>query len=177
MTKIFQFKAAFINRKDLWRNIEIRDDQTLSDFDYILRDVFHHNHDDHLSQFFRGKPWSSEGFGEVTPYGECKGSNKHISSLGLSIGDTMTYVYDFGDDIRHKVTLEKVTEPKKGIVYPRVIAKNKPRYRNCVKCLNHGKKKKAVWLCFSHVEEKELLLCTECLNKERDDCWVRKIVY
>lgn len=177
MTQTYQFKVALDTRRDLWRCIEIKGDQTLRDFDYILRDVFHHDHDDHLSEFFRGRPWHSEGFGEITPAGDGEGADKQISTLELSTGDRMMYVYDFGDDIQHNVTLEKITDLKKRVEYPRVIAKNKPKYRNCEKCLNHGKKKKAVWLCFSHVEEKELLLCTECLNKERDDCWVRKIVY
>ena len=177
MIQTYQFKVALDTRKDLWRRIEIKGDQTLRDFDYILRDVFHHDPDDHLSEFFRGRPWHSEGFEEITPDGHGDGADKQIITLGLSTGDKMMYVYDFGDDIQHNVTLEKITYLKKEVRYPRVIAKNKPKYRNCEKCLNHGKKKKAVWLCFSHAEGKELLLCTECLSKECDDCWVRKIVY
>lgn len=177
MSKVFQFKIAFITRKDLWRRIEIRDDQELGEFDHFLRDIFHHDPDDHLSEFFRGRPWRSEGFGEISPYGNGEDSDKRISMLNLSIGDTMTYVYDFGDDIRHTVKLEKIKEPKKRIKYPRVIDKNKPRYRNCEKCLKKGRKKKAIWLYFSHEQGKELLLCSKCLNKESDDGIVEKIVY
>ena len=59
MIQTYQFKVALNTRKDLWRRIEIKSDQTLRDFDYILRDVFHHDPDDHLSEFFRGRPWHS----------------------------------------------------------------------------------------------------------------------
>jgi hypothetical protein len=35
---------------------------------------------------------------------------KMINQLGLRIGNKMEYVYDFGDDLQHILTLEKIIE-------------------------------------------------------------------
>ena len=39
--------------------------------------------------------------------------------LGLAPGDELKYVYDFGDWIEHKITLEAITEPQADVKYPR----------------------------------------------------------
>jgi hypothetical protein len=80
-----------------------------------------------LSEFFLGR-WPSGGFGEIRPDGGGSGANKRIEQLGLSEGDKLGYVYDFGDEIHHVITLEKIAELKKGTSYPRIVSKSKPRY-------------------------------------------------
>jgi hypothetical protein len=45
--------------------------------------------------------------GNVDPLGEGSGAQIRIAGLGLQIGDRLKYVYDFGDWIEHKITLEK----------------------------------------------------------------------
>ncbi|MEA2045740.1 MAG: hypothetical protein U9N48_04370, partial [Euryarchaeota archaeon] len=67
--EIYVFKAALKYRKRLWRRIEIESDQTLGDLDYIMRVVFNHDIGDHLSEFYSGQIWQSEGFGEIDPDG------------------------------------------------------------------------------------------------------------
>ncbi|MCC7106094.1 MAG: plasmid pRiA4b ORF-3 family protein, partial [Chloroflexi bacterium] len=37
-------------------------------------------------------------------------------------GDRFTYEYDFGDDWRHRIVVEKVLPPERGVVYPRCLA-------------------------------------------------------
>jgi len=177
--KIYVFKASFKYRKGLWRRIEIKGDQTLGDFDYILRDAFNHDLGDHLSEFFSGRVWQSEGFGHIEPGGYGEGALKKISLLSLKEGDSLEYVYDFGDDIQHLIMLEKIVEPEKDTVYPRIIAKSKPRYRDCERCMRKGKKIIATWICIecSEKEQREVFLCDKCIEQKHEDHYADEILY
>jgi len=179
MEKVYIFKVALKYRKRLWRRIEIRGDQTLGKFDRIIREAFNHDACDHLSKFFLGRAWQSQGFGQIWPGGGGSGARKQIAKLGLSEGARLEYVYDFGDDIQHIVTLEKIVEPKEGIKYPRITSKNKPKYRYCEICKNNGKETIATWICIECSEEegKEVLLCEDCLMKEHEDHYAHEILY
>jgi len=177
MEKVYVFKVALKHRKRLWRRIEIRSEQTLGDFDNIIRDAFNHDKWDHLSEFFIER-WSMGGFGEIYPDGGSSGNEKQIERLGLSEGDKLGYVYDFGDEIRHVLTLEKIMEPERGVKYPRMISKNKPSYHYCEKCMEKGRKTIAKWICIecSEDEGREVFLCEDCI-KEHEDHYVDEILY
>jgi len=176
MKKVYLFKVALKHRKRLWRRIEIRSDQTLGDFDNIIRDAFNHDTWDHLSEFYMGR-WQQGGFGEIYPDGRGSGTEKRIERLGLSEGDKLGYVYDFGDEIHHVLTLEKIMEPEKGIKYPRVISKNKPSYRYCEMCEEQGKKTIAKWICMECPDEgDEMFLCEDCMD-EYDGHYAEEILY
>ncbi|MBC2702435.1 MAG: plasmid pRiA4b ORF-3 family protein [ANME-2 cluster archaeon] len=125
--KVYMFKAALKHRKKSWFYIEIMGNQTLGDFDYIMREAFKHDIWDHLSEFFSGRAWKSKGYGEIDPDGGGSGSKKLIYQLALSEGDKLEYVYDFGDDIQHVITLESIAEPENEVEYPRIISRNKTR--------------------------------------------------
>jgi hypothetical protein len=177
--KIYVFKVALRYRKGLWRRIEIKGNQTLGNFDRIIRKAFKHDLGDHMSEFFPGRAWKSKGFGEIDPDGGGSGAKKQIYRLRLSEGDTIEYVYDFGDDIQHIITLEKVAEPEKDIKYPLIVSKNRSRYRYCESCKNQGKKTIATWVCIecSNENGKEVLICEDCLEKEHEYHYAEEIVY
>jgi len=177
--KIYVFKVALKYRKGLWRRIEIKGNQTLGNFDRIIRKAFKHDLGDHLSEFYSGRVWESEGSGEIDPDGGGSGAKKLINQLHLSEGDTIEYVYDFGDDIQHIITLEKVIEPEGDIKYPRIVSMNKPRYRYCESCKNQGKKTIATWVCIecSIKKGKEVLICEDCLEKDHEYHYAEEKVY
>jgi hypothetical protein len=178
--RVYRFKAALKYRRGLWRRIEIRGDQTLDEFDEIMREAFNHDLVDHLSEFYLGtdREWRSRGLGTHNPFGESEGGDVLIGDLGLSEGDKLTYVYDFGDDIQHILTLEEITEPEEGAEYPRVVARNKPRYKYCVSCKEQGKKTVATWICIhcSTREDRQVVLCEDCLD-EHEDHYVDEMLY
>jgi hypothetical protein len=179
MEKLYIFKVGFKNRKGFWRQIEIKGNQTLSDFDIIIREAFNYDSWDHLSMFFSGRAWKSKDFGQIEPGGSDPGVKNQINQLGLSVGDKMEYIYDFGDDIQHIITLEKVSQTEKGIKYPLISAKNKPRYRYCLICKGNGKKIRATWICIecSEKHEKVIYLCENCISKEHEDHYADEILY
>ncbi len=67
MEIIYVFKVVLKYRKGLWRKIEIRGDQTLGDFDEIIREAFNYDSWDHLSMFFSGRVWKSEDYVKLNP--------------------------------------------------------------------------------------------------------------
>jgi len=176
---VYVFKAALKSRKGLWRRIEIKGNQTLGTFDHIMREAFNHDTGDHLSQFFSGRVWRSKGYGDIEPGGHGKGAQKKINSLCLNEGDSLEYVYDFGDDIQHVITLEKIVDPEKEKVYPCIVSKNKPGYRYCEMCKEQGKNTIATWICIECSEEKqdEVLLCEDCLEKGHEGHYADEILY
>lgn len=177
MEKIYVFKVALKHRKGLWRRIEIKGDQTLGDFDSIIRNAFDHDVSDHLSEFFR-EQWPRGGFGEIDSFGGGEGADNQIERLGLSEGEILGYVYDFGDEIYHIITLEKIVETEEIVKYPRVISKNKQRFRYCETCKKQGKKTVATWICYkcSEDEGRNVLLCEDCMD-EHEDHYAEEILY
>ncbi|MFQ5820063.1 MAG: hypothetical protein ACE5I5_08765 [Candidatus Heimdallarchaeota archaeon] len=179
MEKLYRFKVALKYRKGLWRVIEVKGSQTLADLDYAIREAFNHDTWDHLSEFFPGRAWRTRGFGPIQPDRGGSGAKKKINSLRLSDGARMEYVYDFGDDIQHVLTLEKITEPKEGVEYPQIVAKSRTRRRYCVECKKKNKKTVATWVCIECTEDsgKQVLLCDDCVDKGHEDHYSEEILY
>jgi len=181
---VYRFKAALKYRKGLWRAIEIQGEQTLADFNRILVNAFKHDWD-HLGGFWkRVRRGSSKRFrevdlGNVDPFGEGEGADTTIASIELQPGDSLKYVYDFGDWIEHIITLEAITEPEDGAEYPRVVAKNRVRHRYCETCKAEGRKTVATWICIqcSNDEQRQVLLCKDCLVKEHEEHYAEEILY
>ncbi len=127
--QVYRFRAQLKHRKSQSRVIEIKGDQTLGDFDTVLRMTFDHDLSDHLSQFFPGQAWQSRGYGAIDPFRAGPGAARKIGALRLHPGDTLDYVYDFGDDIQHVLTLEAIVDPEPDARYPRVVGRSQPAPR------------------------------------------------
>lgn len=53
---------------------------------------------------------------------DVKATNAKIADYFVKEGDHGKYVYDFGDDWKHKVTLMKIMKAEDGVKYPMVVA-------------------------------------------------------
>lgn len=183
--QVYRFKVALWHSPGLWRTIEIQGKQTLAEFDAILRDAFNHDVSDHLGGFWKlvrrgqSKRFREVDLGSVEPFGGGDGAGRHIAALGLRPGDELKYVYDFGDWIEHRLTLEEIVAPETRIEYPRIVARNKPQYEDCQSCLARGRKARATWICLecSDREDRPVLVCTRCLNKEHEEHFAEEILY
>lgn len=182
--QVYRFKAALRHRPGLWRRIEIRGDQTLADFNAILMDAFNYDWD-HLAGFWkrvrRGESnrYREVELGNVDPVGGGSGAGRHIAGLGLQPGDTLKYVYDFGDWIEHLITLEEIGRPEEGAKYPRIVEQNRPRYSYCESCRAAGKRTVATWVCLECSERKgrAVMVCEKCLDKKHPDHYAEEILY
>jgi hypothetical protein len=103
----------------------------------------------------------------------------HIAGLELKLGDELKYVYDFGDWIEHRITLEEIVEPEKRVEYPRIIARNEPQYKDCQTCRDEGRRSRATWICIecSNVRQREVLVCEDCLLRDHEDHYAERILY
>lgn len=185
LNKVFRFKACFKHRKSIWRRIELRGSDRLFDFDSIMRDAFNHDTWDHLSEFYykpkdrKGRNARWEGYGSHEPGGGGEAQDIQIAQMELGVGDVLQYVYDFGDWVEHTVELEAITNAKPGVKYPRIAEQNKPRFRRCESCAEKGKKEQATWICIecSNEQQRDVLLCEQCLLDEHADHYSEEIVY
>ena len=153
--------------------------------DLILRDAFEHDVFDHLGGFWKrvrrgqSKRFREIDLGSVDPLGGGDGAGIQIAGLELEPGQQLTYVYDFGDWVEHRLTLEAISEPESQSKYPRVVARNRPRYRYCQSCADRGHKERATWICIecSNQQEQSVLLCEECMDLQHQDHYAEEIVY
>ncbi|MBI2864834.1 MAG: plasmid pRiA4b ORF-3 family protein [Chloroflexi bacterium] len=120
---VFRFKVSLTYQKDVWRTIDVRSDQNLEDLHYAIQDAFGWD-DDHLYAFFlSGKAWdvSTE---YIRPEGREPGQRSaraRLDRLGLRPRKRFLYIFDFGDERRHHIRVEKTgLTPDKG-EYPRIV--------------------------------------------------------
>ncbi|MEM7344703.1 MAG: hypothetical protein AAF485_10700, partial [Chloroflexota bacterium] len=180
----YRFKVALFYRKGLWRRIEVQGGQTLGEFDQILREAFAHDWD-HMSGFWnlirRGnsRRFREVDLGSINPFGEGDAADVVIAGLGLEPGNELKYVYDFGDWVEHRITLEEIVESTPTVTYPRITAQNKPRYHYCPYCKEKGKKTKAIYVCIecSNREETDIVACEDCTDKYHEDHYNEEILY
>ena len=183
--RVYRFKAALAYRPGLWRRIELQGQHTLGDFDEELRHAFQHDTMDHMSGFWKlvrrgqSRRFREVDLGNIDPFGEGEAAELSIAGLDLEPGSQLKYVYDFGDWIEHRISLESISEPEAGVHYPRLVDQNKPRYRYCRHCQEEGRKTVATWICLecSNREQAEVLVCQDCLNIYHEDHYAEEMLY
>jgi hypothetical protein len=184
---VYRLKAELKDQPRLWREVEIQGKQTLSDLNEILVNAFNHDWD-HMGGFWRLVPRKATNqgapryreveLGEVNPLGEGDCADLQIAGLGLAAGDKLKFVFDFGDWIEHVLTLESIVAPQASSEYPREVARNKPKYVNCVECEKRGKQVVAKWICLecSRGPKSEVVLCEKCAQKHEEH-YLEEILY
>ena len=94
---------------------------TLLDLHNAIQHAFQFD-DDHLYSFFMdGIPWSDEKF--TSPF-DNEGPHVDevkIGELGLDKGQTILYLFDYGDEWRFSVVLETIGQDKPQPKKPRIV--------------------------------------------------------
>ena len=137
---LYVFKVALAGRKSIWRRIAIPSDQTLDDLREAIFGAFD-RFDEHLYSFYltpsgaRGRAALRDAVEYTSPimiegpelFGGPQVHNAGdttIGSLGLMTGRTLKYLFDFGDEWWHDVTVEQTDgEPGPGR-HPQVLEKH-----------------------------------------------------
>jgi hypothetical protein len=106
---IYQLKITLVGiRPPIWRRIQVPSTIPLCCLHDAFQPVMGWT-DSHLHQYEKdGKYWGvpeTDEFGDLELKDESKVA---ISKLLKAEGESMVYVYDFGDDWRHEVVLEKI---------------------------------------------------------------------
>ncbi|MEQ8191657.1 MAG: plasmid pRiA4b ORF-3 family protein [Candidatus Eremiobacterota bacterium] len=109
--------------KNLWRKISISAGNTLMDLHNSIQKAYDFDNDHLYSFFMDGKPWSKEKF--TSPHedeGICV-DEVFIGELGLTEGQKILYLFDYGDEWRFQVQLEEIISGKTEVSPPVIIEK------------------------------------------------------
>jgi hypothetical protein len=122
------------------RTIQVRGDQTLKDLHLAIFDAFG-RWEEHMYEFQFGKgpmdpngakyvlPGAFQRAGKNPPAGRVDATT--IESLGLAVGRSFGYWFDFGDDWWHQIDVTAIESTVPKGRYPKVIkrvGKNPPQY-------------------------------------------------
>lgn len=121
-TGIVQIKVQLREvRPAVWRRIQIPATATMSDLHEVLQEVLGWT-DSHLHEF----EVDARRIGLPDPDWDDEGDllDETLVSVGDAVGPgtKLSYVYDFGDDWRHELTVERITPAEPGVRYPRCLA-------------------------------------------------------
>lgn len=120
---VYRFKVSLADEKDVWRTIDVRSNQTLEDLHYAIQDAFGWD-DDHLYAFFMsGKAWDTSTE-YIRPEGWEPGTRSavvRLDRLELRPRKRFLYIFDFGDEWRVDIRVEKAGLPPDSGDYPRIV--------------------------------------------------------
>ncbi len=131
-------QVALANSKKIWRKIAIREGQTLHDLHDVIFEAFD-RFDEHMYSFFfphsakkldlrniykssdeYTHPYACEDHGVFGSDAQ-NASTVSIESLDLTEGQLFYYLFDFGDEWWHEITVEKIDGTADDEKYPRII--------------------------------------------------------
>jgi Plasmid pRiA4b ORF-3-like protein len=118
---VFIFRVAL---GKVWRRLALPADATLDDLaDWILNSV--NFDDDHLYEFIYRDRFGREVRALHPECDEGPWTNDiRLGDLPLELGQAMTFHFDFGDDWRFDVKLERIDPPGKRLKAPRILEKH-----------------------------------------------------
>ncbi|MEX2141218.1 MAG: plasmid pRiA4b ORF-3 family protein [Pirellulales bacterium] len=134
---VYVLKVALRGNKRIWRRIALRGSQTLDDLHEMIYNAFDRG-DEHLYSFYFPRPGSRGRaiVADARQYAHpvvCReegifknfklqnAANARLDSLSLRVGQSFLYLFDFGDEWWHVVTVEATNAPLDGEQYPRII--------------------------------------------------------
>lgn len=124
-TKIYEIKVTLNGSKPpVWRGVQVSAESTLFKLHRIIQEAMGWT-DSHLHQFVIG----NDTYRIRDPYADfgVDGSSKNERSVELcqvisGEGFRFRYDYDFGDNWKHTLIVEKALTPETGTKYPRCVA-------------------------------------------------------
>jgi hypothetical protein len=106
----------------LWRRLQVPSAASLGFLHSVIQETFGWE-GYHLHSFRdeRGREWSDRSFSD-SGYGAATFADEEEAGLGKVLrneGAVLWYVYDFGDDWRHRIEVEKIRPLDPDVAYPR----------------------------------------------------------
>lgn len=136
-SEVYILKVALKGMKRIWRTIAIRGDQTLNDLHETIFVAFD-RHDTHLYSFYlttgggmgRGRLRDAPKYSHPLCFQEghdpldtnhFNAEERIIKDLSLTLKQKFEYLFDFGDEWWHEITVENVERTQPGVKYPLII--------------------------------------------------------
>ncbi|MEM4308558.1 MAG: plasmid pRiA4b ORF-3 family protein [Thermoplasmata archaeon] len=122
---VYQLKIQLEGiRPPIWRRIQVPETYTMEELHFAIQDAMGWC-DEHMHEFIVGA--SSRGSGVRIGIAEAAEEwgdeiiderKVRVSDVMKARGEKIMYVYDFGDNWVHKITLEKILPREEGVSYP-----------------------------------------------------------
>jgi hypothetical protein len=121
-------RVSYRYKPDFWREIEIADDQFLSDLHLAIQRALEWDND-HLYSFYTGKrPYDSKTeIGSPGSDSRRRADKVTLGSLELRTRQKFLYLFDFGDDHLFDIQVMKINPKAPPGVYPRVVGQQGDR--------------------------------------------------
>ena len=107
----------------LWRRLQIPSAASLGFLHNVIQETFGwEGYHLHRFQDERGREWGDLAFYDGGGFGAATFADEEEAVLGKVLraeGAVLWYVYDFGDDWRHRIEVEKIMPLDSGATYPR----------------------------------------------------------
>ncbi len=118
---VYIFKVMLSS--EVWRCFKLSSLHTMDDLSYVIQDAFNFD-DDHLYAFFLdGKAWSKKAIWDPRTEDYPCADRAVIDRLKLFKGQRILYLYDYGDEIRLDVRVERVLQEDAPPLTPLLIEK------------------------------------------------------
>jgi hypothetical protein len=117
----------------IWREIELRGDQTLADLGEVIPSAFRFD-DDHLWSFFlSGKTWDESTEYARVQLDDVRGLRRRTADRlrvrDAPAGREFLFLFDYGDEWHFGVKLARTSEIEPSASYPRIVASHGPAPR------------------------------------------------
>jgi hypothetical protein len=116
--KIYKLKVSLEGSKPpIWRKFQITADTDLQQLHHIIQTIMGWQ-DSHLHQFMINKNFysSKDFFGEDSD--DIDSSGITLEKLEAPLKGRFAYIYDFGDNWEHTLTIEVIEEANPAVLYP-----------------------------------------------------------
>jgi hypothetical protein len=123
-SQAYVLDAKLVGWRGVSRTIAIRGDQTLDDLHLALQDAFEWENDHLYAFWLTGRIWDDLESQYMAPFEldpEEKSTEETIDGLGLSVGQRVAYLFDFGDEWHVELKVTSIEEAEPG-EYPRILA-------------------------------------------------------
>ncbi|MHB8877796.1 MAG: plasmid pRiA4b ORF-3 family protein [Myxococcaceae bacterium] len=125
----YVLRVSLAWKPTVWRDLELRGDQTLDELHGAIQEAFGWDND-HLWCFFmavvkgkfrlrRQQPDSTYGNSD-----DALSPHVPLAHFALRPRRRFSYLFDFGDNLLHLVTVQKAGKPEAGVAYPRRVAES-----------------------------------------------------
>ena len=135
--QVFRLKVTLLQMKgmeleeEVSRTFEIEGNQTLYDLHLDIQKAFNWDNDHMFSFYTGGKLFDRANEYSGNPLGDVlmsrmgppakSAATTQLRDLGLRQNSTLLYLFDFGDELVHEVTVENILDKQEGMMLPAVI--------------------------------------------------------
>lgn len=116
----FEYHFCIKRNRGKAKRIIAQGGETFAEVDSKIRNAFKYDTWDHCSGFWEKEAYGGRALAEIYPDGSGLNQDVPIGEFGLVPGMTLSYVYDFGDDLRHVVTVEDLGAARRPSLEQRV---------------------------------------------------------